>query len=72
MMNINEKIGLYEFCRGSSGKSYHNLTNKRKEAVKEEYRKSKPKKREMLSENRRLELIFPFHNNVIKNLVLQN
>lgn len=74
MMNINEKIGLYEYCRGASGKSYHNLTSKRKETIKKEYRKSKSntKKRERLSEDRKLGLIFPFQNNVIKNLVLQN
>jgi hypothetical protein len=73
-MNINEKIGLYEFCRGASGKSYHSLTSKRKESLKKQYYKTKSEmnNREILPGNRTLELRFPFPNNVIRDMVLQN
>jgi hypothetical protein len=40
-VNIQEKISLYEYCRTATGKSYYNLTVKRKEAIKQEHKKLK-------------------------------
>jgi hypothetical protein len=73
IMNISEKIGLYEFCKRESGSDYHNLSTTQKESVKKQYfgKKENGKKRRIRMENRKIDLRIPIPEGVLHNLGFQ-
>lgn len=74
IMNINEKVALYDYCRRRVGKEFYNLSSKKKESVKRQYYKTRPEmmESELSPEKRKFGMKFNFPDSLIKNLVLQN